>query len=62
MMKELRRRDIRLLFVLHHFATPIWFNEQGGWENIAKTRAMFANYVDQCIDHFGEMVEWWNTL
>jgi beta-glucosidase len=29
-INALRARNVRLLLVLHHFATPLWFNLMGG--------------------------------
>ena len=61
-MRDLKGRGVRLLFVIHHFATPLWFNAIGGWENLTQTKAAFINYVDQIIEHFGEYVDYWNTF
>lgn len=58
---ELRARGVRLMFVLHHFAHPNWFENKGGWtteDNIP----LFLNYAQQCIKHFGEFVAYWNTF
>lgn len=57
----LRQKGIRLMFVLHHFAHPNWFEAAGGWtreENIP----MYLEYTRQCIKHFGEYVAYWNTF
>ncbi len=58
---DLRQRGVRLMFVLHHFAHPNWFEARGGWtteDNIP----LFINYVQQCIKHFGEYAAYWNTF
>ncbi len=59
--EDLRHRKVALMFVLHHFAHPNWFEQKGGWtdeDNIP----LFLDYVRQCIKHFGEYVRVWNTF
>ncbi|MBP6828206.1 MAG: family 1 glycosylhydrolase [Saprospiraceae bacterium] len=59
--ETLQKGGVRLMFVLHHFAHPNWFEEAGGWtkdENIP----MFLDFVRQCIKHFGEYAAYWNTF
>ena len=50
-----------LMFVLHHFTHPTWFEAEGGFtreDNIP----MFLDYVRQCIKYFGPYVRYWNTF
>ncbi|MCB0532370.1 MAG: family 1 glycosylhydrolase [Lewinellaceae bacterium] len=57
----LKGKGISLMFVLHHFCHPNWFEQKGGWtkeENID----FFVNYTQQCIKHFGKYASWWNTF
>lgn len=59
--KKLRKNGTGLMLVLHHFAHPNWFEAKGGWtreENIP----LYLDYVRQCIKHFGEYVQYWNTF
>lgn len=59
--ETLQKGGVRLMFVLHHFAHPNWFEEAGGWtkdENIP----MFLDFVRQCIKHFSEYAAYWNTF
>jgi beta-glucosidase len=59
--KDLQERGVGIMFVLHHFSHPNWFEAQGGWtseDNIP----FFVNYSQQCIKHFGEYVRYWNTF
>jgi len=58
---DLRSRGVGLMFVLHHFAHPNWFEQKGAWtdeDNIP----FFLDFVRQCIKHFGEYVKAWNTF
>ena len=59
--KQLQQRDMNIMFVLHHFANPNWFEGKGGWlyeENIG----CFTDFVKKCIHHFGRHVTIWNTF
>jgi beta-glucosidase len=58
---DLQRRGVRLMFVLHHFCHPNWFEAAGGWTVGANT-AHFLDYTAQCLEHFGEFTGWWNTF
>ena len=54
-------RGIKIMFVLHHFAQPKWFEARGGWvyeENIG----CFSDFVKKCSQHFGKYVSFWNTF
>ena len=59
--EDLRQRGVSILFVLHHFAHPRWFEEAGAFTTEDNTSA-FIDYVQQCITHFGEYVVNWNTF
>ncbi len=59
--KQLQQRDMSIMFVLHHFANPKWFDTKGGWlheENIG----YFTDFTKKCIHHFGRHVAMWNTF
>ena len=57
----LRSGGTGLMFVLHHFAHPDWFEARGGWTN-EENIPLFLDYVRQCIKHFGEYARYWNTF
>lgn len=57
----LQHHGTGIMFVLHHFTHPNWFESQGGFtqeDNIP----MFLDYVRQCVRHFGAYVRYWNTF
>jgi beta-glucosidase len=59
--KKLQAKGVKIMFVLHHFTNPTWFEKKGGWlyeENVG----FFSDYVKQCIHHFGKHVSYWNTF
>jgi len=58
---ELKLRGVDIMLVLHHFANPTWFSEQGGWGN-KQSVAWWLDYVRKVIHEFGEFVSLWNTF
>ena len=61
LFKLLTEKGVKLMFVLHHFCHPNWFEAPGGWtkeDNIP----FFVHYTQQCIKHFGEFASYWNTF
>lgn len=57
----LNNGGVRILFVMHHFTNPLWFENNGGWLNEDNISA-FADYARQCIEHFEPYVFNWNTF
>jgi len=58
---DLHSRGVGLMFVLHHFAHPNWFEQKGAWTN-EDNIPFYLDFVRQCIKHFGEYVKLWNTF
>ena len=59
--KKLNDKGIKIMFVLHHFTNPVWFEKKGGWlyeENVG----FFSDFVKKCINNFGRFVSYWNTF
>jgi beta-glucosidase len=59
--KRLHEKDMSIMFVLHHFTNPLWFENKGGWlyeENVG----YFSDFVKKCINNFGRYVSMWNTF
>ena len=59
--QHLMDKGQKLLFVLHHFCHPNWFEQAGGFTK-EKNIPVFMNYVEQCIKHFGKYTANWNTF
>lgn len=57
----LREKGVGLMFVLHHFAHPDWFEQRGAW-TMEDNIPLYLDFVRQCIKHFGEFVAYWNTF
>ncbi len=58
---KLRAEGTQIMFVIHHFMNPNWFENNGSWLNEDNIPA-FVNYAEQCIQHFGDLVSNWNTF
>lgn len=59
--RYLNEHGTRVMFVIHHFTNPNWFDDNGGWakeENISP----FVDYAKQCADHFGAYTFSWNIF
>lgn len=61
LLVQLKASGVDIMLVLHHFANPVWFSEQGGWANKASV-AWWLDYVKKVIHEFGEFVALWNTF
>jgi beta-glucosidase len=61
MLRALRQRDIEPMVTLHHFTNPLWFAEQGGWEN-PRAVALFDRYVARVVDALAEYCDLWCTV
>lgn len=59
--KLLEQRGTKIMFVLYHFAHPLWFDKTGGWLSEQNINA-FIDFSRQCIQHFGKWVVNWNTF
>jgi beta-glucosidase len=58
---QLKQRGVDIMLVLHHFANPVWFSEQGGWSN-KQSVDWWLDYVKKVVHEFGEFVSYWNTF
>jgi len=45
----------------HHFTTPTWMAEQGGWENPLVVER-FARYCDMAVKHLGDHIDMASTI
>jgi len=58
---SLRRHRLTPLVTLHHFTSPLWIADAGGWER-RETIDRFADFVRFCAREFGGEVDWWITV
>ena len=57
----LNHRGVRIMFVVHHFAHPRWFEADGGWLWESNLE-VFYDFAARCMDAFGDQVYCWNTF
>jgi len=61
MCEFLRQESIAPIVSLHHFSSPIWFTERGGFENPDSIRR-FADYANHMGESLGKSVDFWATI
>lgn len=61
MVEGLRARNIEPMITLHHFTSPRWLVEQGGWEN-PDTIALFVRFVRRVVQALGQHCDLWCTI
>jgi len=55
MIATTRERGVIPIVTFHHFTTPRWAAEDGGWESPA-TPGRFARFCDRATAHLGDMI------
>ena len=60
-IEALRARGIEPLVTLHHFSSPAWFTQTGGWL-VRRNVARFARYAEFVARHLSSRVRWWITI
>ena len=60
-LEALRQAGIEPMVTLHHFTSPQWLADLGGWGN-AEVVPRFADYVERVAREFGDVVRWWITI
>lgn len=60
-LEALRAAGIEPMVTLHHFTSPTWLADQGGWESSAVVER-FERYTTQVSDRLGDLVTWWITI
>jgi beta-glucosidase len=58
---KIKDKGMHLMLVLHHFANPNWFVNEGSWES-GRSIGMFSDYAGKMVEAFGDLVDSWNTL
>jgi len=58
---ELIKNDIEPMICLFHFDMPMYWMEEGGFENRDVLDA-FADYAELCFNEYGNKVHYWSTF
>jgi beta-glucosidase len=54
-------RNISPVVTFHHFTTPRWLSERGGWE-APDAHEAFARFVTRATAHLGDLIGWACTI
>lgn len=60
-LQALKKRRIKTMITLHHFTTPLWLSEQGGWAN---KRAVFhfSRFAQKMLEEYKNLADFWITI
>ena len=61
LVAECEKNKLLPMATLHHFTSPLWFAEKGGFSS-AGSSAYFAQYVKKVIHRLGSRVPLWCTI
>jgi beta-glucosidase len=61
MLRFMREQGIEPMVTLHHFTTPLWLAERGGWENPAII-PLFERFATKVVESLGEFCDVWVTI
>jgi len=50
-------RGVSPVVTFHHFTTPLWLADRGGWE-APDAPERFARYVERTVAHIGDLIGW----
>jgi len=59
--QKLNDRGVQIMFVIHHFTHPMWFDKTNAWLN-KKNIPVFIDFAKKCVQHFHSYVFNWNTF
>jgi len=60
-LRDLKQAGIEPMVTLHHFTSPSWLADMGGWSN-PDVVERFVAYTARVAQHTGDLVRWWITL
>src|SRR5947208_3570355 len=60
-LDALRQAGIEPMLTLHHFTSPQWLADQGGWSS-ADVVPRFVDYADRVSRQTQDLVRWWITI
>lgn len=60
-VEALRAANIEPVVALHHFTSPLWLHEQGGWAD-PRVVQRFRAYTERVVDALGDLVTWWVSI
>ncbi|MCA9390120.1 glycoside hydrolase family 1 protein [candidate division WWE3 bacterium] len=61
MFMAARERGLQIFLTLHHFTSPVWFADRGGW-HARDAVAIFRQYAQVCAEEFSDYVDAFITI
>ena len=61
MLEACREAGLKTCVTFHHFTTPLWMAERGGWAN-PEIVERFARYCEVAVKHLGDLIDLACTL
>jgi beta-glucosidase len=61
MLQAMRARGIEPMITLHHFSSPLWLVEKGGWETEAVV-PLFERFATKAVEAFKDLCDLWVTI
>ena len=61
MLAAMRERGIEPMVTLHHFTTPQWLAERGGWETPDSVQ-LFERYTTKVVEALKDLCDLWVTI
>src|SRR5204863_599845 len=59
--EALRQAGIEPMVTLHHFTSPRWLADRGGWAN-PDVVSRLVDYAARIADQTADLVRWWITI
>lgn len=60
-LKSLKDKGFTVMLTLHHFTSPKWLADIGGWEN-SKSVSYFSRFVEKIVPELKNYVDFWITI
>jgi len=60
-LKQAKKRNLKIVLTLWHWTNPIWLAEMGGWENKSVVD-YFSRFSQLIVNELGGMVDYWIIL
>lgn len=61
MLLDLRQRNIKSMVTIWHLTNPVWFANNGGWEN-SKSSEYFERFIKFVVPELDDLTDFWVTL
>lgn len=60
-LQSLKKRGIKTMVTLHHFTSPAWLADIGGWTN-KKSVFYFSRFAQKMLEEYRDLSDFWITI